>query len=133
MPFGYLRDRMFVAGCFVYTANRWVFRAWWPEGFHHRHLNALLCLPVFVPVMLWSMRLAGLRRYDGPPRFHEVVLPLIGWSVLFEIVMPGLDVFNGLTWADPADVFYYALGGLAGAAYWRWRYASDEPGECKND
>ena len=62
MPFKYLRDPLFVACVVAYLVNRFAIKPAVVGGFFHDHLNDLICIPVWVPVMLWGMRRAGLRR-----------------------------------------------------------------------
>ena len=124
MPFGYLRDPLFLV-CF---ATYWVHRAaaarGWSTELLRGHLNDVICVPFFLPMMLWANRRLGLRRHDRPPEMIEIAVPLVIWSALFEIVLPLMHV---PTIADPKDVASYCLGALIAVIVWRWRYRSREP------
>ena len=56
MRFRYLRDPLFLACVVVYFVNRFVLKAVWEAGFVHTHLNDLICVPFWVPIMLWVER-----------------------------------------------------------------------------
>ena len=83
------------------------------------HLNDVICVPFFVPMMLWANKRLGLRRHDGPPDAVEIVVPLIIWSALFEIVIPLQRDWHVPTIADPKDVLSYCLGAMVAAAFWK--------------
>lgn len=85
-------------------------------------VNDLLCIPIFVPLMVFGLRRLGARPDDGPPRAHEILIPLLSWGYLFEVLLPRTDTFGRLTTADPADFLAYTIGAGAAAAYWSWRY-----------
>lgn len=123
MRFRYLRDPLFVACVVVYFFNRLVLKRVWEAGFVHEHLNDLICIPFWVPIMLWAARRVGLRRTDDPPDAVEVIVPLLLWSWLFEIALPQTAWFGGYSVADHRDVMYYAAGALAAAVFWRCWYA----------
>jgi len=123
MPFRYLRDRLFLLCFALYVVNRWGLKQVWHDGFLHEHLNDLICIPFWVPIMLWVQRRLGLRPHDAPPLAHEVVLPLVIWSFVFEVWLPTTSMFQGRSIGDPLDVLYYSLGALIAAIYWRWKYA----------
>jgi hypothetical protein len=120
--FGYLRDPLFVACLLVYFVNRWVLKAFWETGFFHEHLNDLICIPFWVPIMLWGQRRFGLRESDGPPLAGETMIPLFVWSWLFEIVIPRSGVLGERAVSDYMDIFYYSLGALLACAFWTWWY-----------
>jgi hypothetical protein len=122
VPFLYLRDPLFLACVFVYFVNRFVLKAVWQTGFVHAYLNDLICIPFWVPPMLAAQRWLGLRRYNGPPRASEILIPLLVWSWVFEILLPATSLFGALCVADHNDILYYALGALGAAVFWRWWY-----------
>ena len=62
MRFGYLRDPLFLVCVAAYFLNRFVFKAVWQTGFVHEHLNDLICIPFWVPIMLFAQRKLRLRR-----------------------------------------------------------------------
>jgi hypothetical protein len=124
--FGYLRDPLFVACVLTYLVNRVVLKRVWENGFVHEHLNDVICIPFWVPVMLWGQRRLGLRRSDGPPEAAEVVIPLVAWSWAFEILLPATGWLGPWCVADHRDVLCYALGALGAGVFWRWWYGEPE-------
>src|SRR5207237_1350454 len=82
-----------------------------PGGFFHDSLNDLICIPFWVPIMLWLMRVGRLRDNDAPPQWYEIVLPVLVWSAVFELLLPRIGPFRHLAIADPADIVWYVLGG----------------------
>jgi len=126
--FLYLRDPLFLTCVATYFVNRLLLKQIWTSGFVHEHLNDLICIPFWVPIMLFVQRRLGLRPNDLSPRPGEIVIPLIVWSWVFEIILPQTEMFGDLCFADHLDVMYYALGALAAALFWRWWYrAPDMP------
>ena len=80
----------------------------------------MICLPLFLPMILYAQRLLGLRRHDGYPRPWEIAQHWAIFSVVFEVVLPRMgNTFD--TTADPWDVVAYAVGGAAAGAWWAWR------------
>lgn len=119
MRFRYLRDPLFLACVATYGVNRLVLKALCTEGFVHAHLNDLICIPFWVPIMLFVQRQLGLRAGDASPAPSELIIPLVLWSWAFEILLPRTDVrFVG----DHLDILYYALGALGAGLFWRWWY-----------
>jgi hypothetical protein len=89
--------------------------------FFHDHFNDVLCLPIFLPPVLWVNREIGLRTHDGPPTPYELIIHLVIWSLYFEGLAPLLTKVYRTT-ADPLDVAAYAVGGLAASLIWgTWR------------
>ena len=124
MRFGYLRDPLFLACLALYFVNRWLLKSLWPAGFCHSHLNDLICIPFWVPILVWLLRKAGLRASDAAPRSWEIVIPLLVWSAVFELILPYAGPFREIAVADPADILCYALGALVAALTWRACYGS---------
>jgi hypothetical protein len=122
MPFLYLRDPLFLFCLATYFVNRFVLKKIWDSGFVHEHLNDLICIPFWVPIMLFCQRRLGLRSSDESPRPGELVIPLLIWSWLFEIILPRTELMAGYCVADYLDIVYYALGALMAAVFWRWWY-----------
>ena len=122
MRFLYLRDPLFLLCLATYFINRFVFKAVWKDGFVHEHLNDLICIPFWVPIMLFVQRKLGLRDGDDSPRPSEIVIPLIVWSWVFEIILPRTGLLGRLCVGDYRDVFYYSLGALVSGVFWQWWY-----------
>jgi hypothetical protein len=101
---------------------------WCLEGFHRSlpwlesYLNDLICIPFWVPIMLWMTRKLGLRRHDGPPEASEIVVPLIIWAMVFECVLPRLAHWKGLAVADPIDILWYTVGAFVASISWSLTY-----------
>lgn len=122
MRFAYLRDPLFLVCLVGYFVNRWVCKRIWADGFAHEHFNDLICIGFCVPIMLCLGRWVGLRRHDGPPDAVEIVVPLVVWSFVFEIWLPREPLFARWSVGDHRDIAWYAVGGLAAAGFWSWRY-----------
>jgi hypothetical protein len=127
MPFLYLRDPLFLLCVATYFVNRFVCKAIWQSGFVHEHLNDLICIPFWVPIMLFAQRRLGLRASDLRPSGSELVIPLIIWSWTFEIILPATGWLGPYCVADHADIMYYALGALVAGLFWRWWYQEKVP------
>ena len=123
MKFLYLRDPLFLVSLGLFALNRWVFKPNFEWPFLHSFFNDLLCLPVWVPLMLLLARKMGLRKHDDAPDALEILIPFVFWSLIFEGLMPKLQI--GAKWGagDPNDVFFYGLGGVLGWIFWRFFYA----------
>jgi hypothetical protein len=120
----------------VYLAYRfWLRRTWVMEiPFFPDHFNDVVCLPIFLPPLLWVQREVGLRRGDGWPRGWEILFHLAVWSVCFEGIAPRLTAVYRTT-ADWGDVAAYAVGGLgAGLVWgsWRGRKMTNDEGRMTN-
>ncbi len=122
MRFRYLTDRLFLVCVAAYFVNRFVLKAIWKSGFVHEHLNDLICIPFWVPIMLFAQRKLGLRDTDGPPSPGEIVIPLVIWSWAFEIVLPTAGWLGKWCVSDYLDILWYTVGALAAALWWRWWY-----------
>ena len=113
--FAYLRDGLFLAGCVLYAANRWLIKPWSAGGFFAWWFSDLLLIPCAAPVLLWIERRTGLRRHDNPPTAGEIGFLLVLWSVLFEWIAPH---FISRATSDWRDIVAYAVGGLIAWAWW---------------
>jgi|WetSurMetagenome_2_1015567.scaffolds.fasta_scaffold1275264_1 hypothetical protein len=127
MRFRYLTDRLFLLCVGLYFLNRFVIKRLVVGGFFHDSFNDLICLPFWVPIMVFVLRKLGLRREDGPPRAEELLIPLVVWSVLFEVWLPHVRYYSRLTVADAGDILWYALGGLIASEVWRFTYRERGP------
>lgn len=106
----------------LYWLNRAVLKPLTMGGIFHTSLNDLICIPFWVPLMLWGMRRIGLRSDDAPPQWYEILIPLVWWSFLFEWWLPRMSLFHGTMISDPYDVASYTIGAFFAAFFWRWRY-----------
>ncbi len=122
MRFRYLADPLFLGCVILYFANRFLIKQFVVGGFFHDHLNDLMCIPFWVPIMVFLLRKAGLRRDDGPPRADEILIPLVMWSAIFELYLPRVRHFEHLTVADSVDVLWYTIGGLLASVVWQVTY-----------
>lgn len=122
MKFKYLSDPLFMFCLALYAVNRWGLKHIFPSGFFHNHLNDLICIPFWVPIMLFAMRKLGARKDDAPPRASEVLIPLVLWSALFELILPNTALFRGLAIGDQNDIVCYALGACAATFIWNCLY-----------
>ena len=122
MPFGYLRDPLFLACFCLYWVNRLAIKRLPHPAFFHAHFNDLICIPFFVPMLVLATRVCGLRPHDRPPQLHEVMIPLVIWSVLFEIVFPLHPYWRQWLVGDPFDILYYTIGACAAYVVWQVTY-----------
>ncbi len=122
MRFRYLADPLFLGCVILYFVNRLVIKRFVGSGFCHDHLNDLICIPFWVPIMVFLMRKVGLRRHDDPPGADEILIPLVMWSAIFELYLPRVRYFEHLATPDCVDVLYYALGGLLASVVWQIIY-----------
>ncbi len=90
MPFAYLRDPLFLSCFSVYWVHRYMAAHGVSTPLLSSHLNDLICIPFWVPIMLWIERRIGVRGHDEPPNALEIVIPLVVIAVAFEVVIPGL-------------------------------------------
>ena len=125
MQYPYLRDPLFLVSLVLYCANRWIAKPWFPNTISRCYFNDLICIPFWVPIMLFVMRVLKLRPATAPPQWHEILIPLLLWSVVFELIAPQTHMFRGIAFTDYADILCYASGALIAALFWR-RYT--EPG-----
>ena len=122
MPYRYLRDPLFLLCVGVYAAHKLAVAADCSPLFLRAYLNDFICIGFLVPIMVWVMRRAGLRDHDAPPAVHEIMIPLLTWSILFEIVLPSLPAWRGLATPDPGDVLAYCSGAALAALWWNGFY-----------
>jgi hypothetical protein len=122
--FLYLRDPLFLVCVAIYFINRFVLKALWKEGFVHEHLNDLICIPFWVPIMLFIQRKLGMRADDASPQPGELVIPLIVWSWTFEILLPAIPSLGKAFVADHLDVLAYCAGALGAGVFWKWWYGA---------
>jgi len=112
--FGYLRDPLFLLGCGLYAANRWIIKPHTQLEFFHDWFNDVLLISCALPPVLLIHERLGLRPGHGRPTFREIAAHWAGWSVLFEWIGPHIMRTTG----DPWDVAAYAVGGLGAYLWW---------------
>jgi hypothetical protein len=129
MRFRYLFDPLFVACLAIYALNRFAMKPYFSFAFLHDHLNDLICIPFWVPIMLRTQKLIGLRAIDRAPNAAEIVIPLIIWSWAFEVWLPRNAYFSKWCTSDPQDILFYALGALGASIFWNawYRHGSENP------
>jgi hypothetical protein len=132
MPFAYLRDPLFLFCFFTYWVHRWLAGHDMSTPLLQSHLNDLICIPFWVPIMLWIERRLGLRRHDHPPDAIEITIPLVILAAAFEAVIPSRSEWHVPTVPDPKDVLAYCIGSLAGVTIWQWYYRAKN-GTGKDD
>lgn len=124
--FRYLRDPLFIACVALYFVNRLVVKRLIPDGFVHDHFNDLICIPFWVPIMLWLQRSVGLRPVPVIPSASEIFIPLVVWSLVFEFWLPATQTFSGYSTGDYRDIVWYTVGALLAACWWSWWYRAPE-------
>jgi hypothetical protein len=122
MRYRYMKDPLFLFCLLLYCVNRWVLKPYFPNPISKGYLNDLICLPFWVPIMLFIMRRIGLRTDDLAPQSYEVLIPLVMWSWVFEALLPRVNVFRGLATSDHLDIFCYTLGAFIASIFWKTWY-----------
>ena len=126
MRFRYLLDPVFLISVVIFIMNKWLLRPYLGDSamgwFFQGYLNDCICIPLWVPVVVTVMRIFRLRDHDLPPQGHEILLPLLVWSVVFEVVLPQTNLFLGIAIADAGDVLSYVVGAVFAAYAWHWIY-----------
>lgn len=113
-PFRYAGDPLCLLGCGAYALNRWVLKPRLASGFLHSHFNDLWLIPAALPLVLWLQRRSGLRPDDAPPRWSEIALHLVIWSLVAEVLAPRFLRVTG----DPLDILAYTAGALVAGWWW---------------
>ena len=114
--FAYLRDPLCLLACALYALNRWWLRDHVGGAFLAGHFNDLLFIPAALPLALWVQRRLGLRPHDLPPRWREIGLHLLVWSLAAEAIMPQLTARATGDWRDAVA---YAAGAVAAGCWWQ--------------
>jgi hypothetical protein len=125
MRFRYLRDPLFLTCLALYFVNRLLLKPLLPWTFLHSYLNDVICIPFWVPIMLYLMRRSRLRDGDDPPRSYEILIPLMLWSVVFEVWLPQTETFGRLVTSDYLDVLSYTAGAMLAAVFWKRYYGQE--------
>jgi len=118
--FGYLRDPVFLTVFVLYFVNRFLIKpiTFGHIAFFHSYFNDLICIPFWLPVVLWVHRKLGVRNHDGSPTRFELIMHLVVWSIFFEGMAPRMPNLFHSTTGDPWDVAAYAAGTLIAAVLW---------------
>ncbi len=116
-PYSPLRDPLWLASVALVVLNKLWIKPNFSGAFWHNWLTDLMCLPVWMPVCVWTFARSRLRD-SSPPRPLEIAVCLLFWSVVFELVLPETTVFGRFGAGDPLDVLAYAGGGFFGWAWW---------------
>jgi hypothetical protein len=122
MRFKYLADPLFLFCFTLYFVNRCVLKPHFHNAFLHDSLNDVICIPFWIPIMLFIMRKMRLRKDDAPPRGSEILIPLILWSWFFEAYLPFVPFFKHLATSDYQDILRYTEGALFAASFWNIWY-----------
>jgi hypothetical protein len=121
--FRYLRDPVFLTAVAMHLLNRFVIRPLTgdPSDFFHCYLSDLLCVPVWLPLVLWLERRIRVREHDEPPTVRELVAMVVIWSIVFEVLVPStpLHIWFPNAVGDPVDMLMYAAGAALAGFYWR--------------
>ena len=113
--FGYVRDPLCLAACACYATNRWLIPHAFKGVFLRDYFSDVLLIPAALPLVLGLHRLLGLRADDTPPRWSEITLHLVVWSIAAELIAPHFFVrATGDAW----DVVAYASGAVAAGLVW---------------
>jgi hypothetical protein len=84
-PFRYFADPVCIACLIIYPINRWYLKPHRIGGhFTVAWLNDVLCLPLFLPMILYLQRRLGVRWNDDPPRMWEVLQNWVIFCVVFQ-------------------------------------------------
>lgn len=111
-------DPVCLAACAFYAINRWLIEPQVSAAWVHSWVNDAFLIPAALPLLLALERKLGLRSYDGPPTWGEIIAHLVGWSLLFEYLGPML---NPRSTGDVWDVVAYSVGAIAAGAWWQGR------------
>lgn len=128
--FRYLTDPLFLIAVGIYLINRICLEPLLEFEFLHSHLNDIICIPFLVPPMLAAARRIGLRSHDLPPTTSEIVVPVIVWSIMFEILLPLSPFWRQWITGDPYDVMWYAIGAAIASHWWRSYYRQSPRAPC---
>ena len=114
--FRYALDPVCMVACAGYGLNRWLVPLALKGFFLRNYFADTLLIPAALPLMLWLHSRLGLRPADSRPRWSEILLHVVVWSVAAELIAPHL--FTRAT-GDPWDVAAYAGGALISGLIWQ--------------
>jgi hypothetical protein len=125
-PFRYLADPVCITSLILYTINRYVLKPHHIGGwFTHGYLNDVLCLPLFVPMILYFQHIIGLRKGFEYPHVWEILQNFAAFTVIFQAVIPRFPK-TFISAGDPYDIIAYLVGGVIAGFYWHRRAKHDE-------
>ncbi len=113
--FGYALDPLCIAACACYAANRWLVPAAMKGVFLRGYFSDTLLIPAALPLILWVQRRLGMRTDDAPPRWSEIAMHVVVWSIAAEVVAPH---FFARATGDPWDAVAYAGGAVVAGVVW---------------
>lgn len=117
--FRYFTDPVCIACLIIYPINRWYLKPHHIGGwFTHGYLNDVMCLPLFLPMILYAQRLVGLRPSDAFPKWWEILQHWAIFSIVFELILPTMPQLYKHT-HDPWNVVAYLIGGIIAGLIWR--------------
>ena len=125
MHFRYLLDPLFLFCQLTYWVN------WGLEEFSlspplmQCYLNDVVCIPFWIPTIVFVARKLGWRNHDRRPDVIEIGIPLIMFAAVFEVILPSTAMFRSKAIADPYDVQCYMLGAVAANWLWSRMYDTD--------
>src|SRR4051812_42789120 len=103
-PFRYALDPVSILAGILYLVGRFGLRPHHLGGaFVRDYLNDVLCLPLFLPLILYIQRRLRLRMHDELPRLWEVLQSWVVFSIVFELILPRCAPYFRST-SDSLDV-----------------------------
>jgi hypothetical protein len=116
--FQYLADPACIISLLIYALNRHVLKPHHIGGwFTHGYLNDVLCLPLFVPMILYAQHLIGLRPHRRYPQFWEIFQNWAAFTIVFQLIIPRFPK-TYISAGDPWDILAYLAGGVIAGYYW---------------
>jgi hypothetical protein len=116
--FLYLADPSCIISLVLYTLNRYVLKPHHIGGwFTHGYFNDVLCLPLFVPMILYAQHLIGIRRHARFPQPWEILQNWAAFTIVFQVVIPKYPK-TFVSAGDPYDILAYLAGGIIAGIYW---------------
>jgi hypothetical protein len=117
--FRYLADPCCVICLIIYPINRFYLKPHHIGGwFTHGYLNDVICLPLFVPMILYFEHLIGLRPHYLFPALWEILQNFLAFTLVFQVITPRFPK-TFITAGDPKDIIAYVAGGMIAGVYWR--------------
>jgi hypothetical protein len=114
--FRYAADPLCLVACGLYVLNRFWLRQHVGGTFLQGYFNDLLLIPAALPLVLWVQRRLRWRTEDQRPRWGEIGLHLLVWSLTAEAIAPHL--FRHAT-GDWRDVIAYTTGAVFAGCWWQ--------------